>query len=567
MQETKAIKEGGKFSRRELLSAAAAAGGMMAAPGCSRSGPSGATGTGPIDPVVVALDNHAVVETTAGKVWGFTRNGIHTFLGIPYGAPTAGKARFQRAAKPEPWAGVRTTMHYGKVCPQGPRAGWNNDVEAFLMQWDDGQPGEDCLRVNVWTPGLDNRKRPVMFWIHGGGYQAGSGQELPAYHGENLARRGDVVVVSVNHRLGVFGFLNLAEYGRQYEESANVGMLDLVLALEWVRDNIANFGGDAGNVMIFGQSGGGGKVNTLMTMPEARGLFHKAAVQSGSLLMAARPEESAKFAATVLSILGIGKSQIARLHEVPVEALLRAQVEAQQKLATPQPGGLPRPLIMPTVDGKVLPSVPFDPVAPEISAGIPLLVGTVLNEFNPAMSNPQAEDMSEEELMKFAGEVFKGKAGAVVEACRKVYPGIKPVEVRSILSAISFFRQGAIKQAERHTALGKAPVYLYQFNWKTPVMGGRPRAFHCQELPFVFYNIERCANSTGGGAEPRALAAKISDAWINFARTGDPNHSGLPRWPKFDPATAPVMIFDKDCVVKPDPERELRALIEEASKA
>ena len=279
----------------------------------------------------VASDSNAVVETTAGKVWGFTRNGIQTFKGIP--TPLPPKARRASCRPPaEPWTETRSAMWYGKTCPQVPRAGWENDIESFLSEWDDGQPGEDCLRVNVWSPALDGKKRPVMFWIHGGGFEAGSGQEQPAYHGENLSRRGDVVVVSVNHRLGVLGFLDLADYGSAYAESANVGMLDLVAALEWVRDNIANFGGDPGNVTIFGQSGGGGKVGTLMTMPAAKGLFHKAVVESGSLLMANKPEDSAKLAAAVMAELGLSKAQIGKLHELPVSRLIDAGMAAMRKL-------------------------------------------------------------------------------------------------------------------------------------------------------------------------------------------------------------------------------------------
>src|SRR5712692_2916915 len=235
--------------------------------------------------IIIAPSSKPVVDTTAGKVRGYIAREIYTFKGIPYGAPTGGANRFMPPTKVTPWTGLRSSMYYGQVSPQGPRAGWKNDEESFMFEWDDGQFGEDCLRVNVWTQGVnDNRKRPVMVWLHGGGFSAGSGQELKAYDGESLARRGDVVMVSLNHRLNALGHLNLVAYGSKYEASGNAGMLDIVLALEWVRDNVGNFGGDPSNVTIFGQSGGGSKVSTLMAMPSAKGLFHKAVIESGSVL-------------------------------------------------------------------------------------------------------------------------------------------------------------------------------------------------------------------------------------------------------------------------------------------
>ena len=242
-----------KFGRRTLFKRGAAlAGGVVASgfveTGCSSESAARTTTNNSSPSLIVASDRNAVVETTAGKVRGFTRNGIHTFKGIPYGASTAERGRFLPPRKPEPWTGIRSSMYYGPTCPQAPRTGWFNDENAFLFQWDDGQPGEDCLRVNVWTPGNDNRKRPVMVWLHGGGWAAGSGQEQPAYNGENLSRRGDIVVVSLNHRLNMLGYLDLSTYGEKYAGSANAGVVDLVAALEWVQDNIANFGGDPGNV-------------------------------------------------------------------------------------------------------------------------------------------------------------------------------------------------------------------------------------------------------------------------------------------------------------------------------
>jgi para-nitrobenzyl esterase len=286
--------------------------------------------------------------------------------------------------------------------------------------------------------------------------------------------------------------------------------------------------------------------------------------------LANKPEDGATLTAAIMAELGLAKTQVGKLHELPVQRLIDAGVAAMAKLSPPrQPGmgfTLPRLMWAPTVDGKVLPSVPFDPAAPEISADIPMLIGTALNEFNPAMSNPKAELMTEDELKKQTAAVYGDKAGAIVETCRKIYPNIKPVEVSSILSAIAVFRSGAIRQAERKAAQGKAPAFLYQFCWKTPVMDGRPRAFHCSEIPFVFYNTDVSAFSTGGGPEPLALAAKVSDAWINFARKGDPNHPALPAWPKFDAQNDPVMIFDKVSEVKQDPERELRKLLAEAAQ-
>jgi para-nitrobenzyl esterase len=512
------------------------------------------------EPLIVASSSKPVVETTAGKVRGYSARGILTFKGIPFAASTAGPNRFMPPAKPVAWTGLRSSMYYGQVCPQGARVGWKNDEESFMFEWDDGQPGENCLRVNVWTPGADNRKRPVMVWLHGGGFSAGSGQELKAYYGESISRRGDVVLVSLNHRLNVFGYLDLSKYGAEYASSANAGMLDLVMALEWVRDNISNFGGDPGNVMIFGQSGGGSKVSTLMAMPSAKGLFHKAAIESGSSLRQNTPENSEKLAAALFDVLGITTAQVSKLHDVPFEKLAGAQGEALLKAfpipAIPGSGGGWRP----TPDGRILPSQPFDPVAPAISAGIPLLVGTVLNEMTHGINHPEYEAMTMDEVLRRARERFHDRAEAVIAAYQKLYPKAKPFDVLSVAFAAES-RQNCMTQAERQSALGGAPVYMFWFTWQTPILDGRPRAFHCSELPFVFNNTDRAAAMTGGGPGARELGGRVSDAWIALARKGDPNHPGLPKWPAFTAKEGALMVIDNKCEVRMNPDGEARHVI------
>ena len=556
--------------RRTLLKGAATLAGGALLPGAVRA--SAAAVVNGCSTTVVAGSGKAVVETTAGKVSGAIRNGIYTYKGIPYAAPVGGEARYMAPAKPRPWAGVRSSMQYGPVSPQAARTGWANDEEAWLFSWDDGIPGEDCLRVNVWTPGInDNKKRPVMFWIHGGGFQAGSGQELPSYDGENLSRRGDVVVVSVNHRLGVLGYLNLAEVGgEKYAASANVGQLDLVAALEWVRDNIANFGGDPGNVTIFGQSGGGSKVGTLMAMPAAKGLFHKAIVQSGSGLRMATPENTARLAAATLAELNLNANHLDQLHKLPVQALIAAGQAAMRKLSPGGAGGFrvfqrraDRAGWAPTVDGKFLPQHPFDPGPSAISAGIPMLIGTTLNEFAGGINNPNVDSLTEAELAGRVREMYGERGSAILAAFRKAHPTAKPYDIFSFISTVPT-RHNAVTQAELKAAQGGAPAYLYLFTWQTPVLDSRPRAFHCAELAFVFDNIDRCVNMTGGGPEARALAAKMSDAWVAFARKGDPNHAGLPKWPAFNAKQGPTMIFDNKCEVKNDPDRTERLAITQA---
>jgi para-nitrobenzyl esterase len=558
MQEARIEGVMSETTRREFLSGAAKLAGVSAVAAVGGSVPAVglAASRGRPGTTIVATPPNAIVETSAGKVRGFERNGIFTFRGIPYGASTAGAARFQPPAPPTPWTQVRATMSYGPVCPQPVRAGWASDRVAFLYDWDDGYPGEDCLRLNVWTPAAEERgKRPVMVWLHGGGYEAGSSQELPSYDGENLSRRGDVVVVSINHRLNVFGYLNMAAVGgEKYARSVNVGMLDIVAALQWVRDNVARFGGDPANVTVFGQSGGGAKVSTLMAMPSAQGLFHKAIVQSGSQLRLASADAAAALAAAVLKELqaqGIGNEQ---LTQVPAARLVEIATAVKNKLvsANPRASLSERLGWQPWLDGAIVTSHPFDPQAPALAAKVPMLIGTTLHEFSSSALMPDPRSLTEQWLIAEVAKTYGDAATSIVAAFKRGHPGALPYELAAIIGATATFRSAAVRQAQLQAT--NAPAYLYWFAWKTPVLDGTPLAYHCAELAFAFDNIDRCANSTGGTPEARELAAKVSQAWIQFARTGDPNHAGLPRWPAVSAQTLPTMILDTRCEVKDDPD-------------
>ena len=522
----------------------------------------------PIAPIAstrVATPVAGVVDTTSGKVRGFTRNGVHIFRGIPYGDTTEGANRFLPARKPQPWTGVRSSTSWGPVSPAAPRGGWRNDEEQFLYQWDDGFAGEDMLRINVWTPAVnDGQRRPVLVWIHGGGFVSGSSQELRPYDGEQIARRHNAVLVSMNHRLNVFGFLDLSQIGgERYATSANLGMLDLVAALEWVRDNIANFGGDPSSVTIFGQSGGARKVSTLLAMPAARGLFHKAAVLSGSHLRQILPDVSDRLANAVLQELQIGRGDISRLHQLPAAQILGAGIEAQRKLAqAATAAGGAAPNWGPVVDGRVLPTHAFDPAAPAISANVPMLIGNTFAEFGGGMNNPTAHEMTLDQLRERLQPTVGARANDVIAAYQKVFPGARPFEIWAVIFGTRSYRAAAVTQAELKAAQNAAPAFMYWFGWKTPVLDGRPLAYHCSDLAFWFDNIDLAAQATGGTDDARDLATKMSRALVAFARTGNPSHPGLPAWPAFTATGRATMVFENERVsVRADPDRDARKLI------
>jgi para-nitrobenzyl esterase len=500
-----------------------------------------------------------VVETTAGNVRGYSLNGTHIFKGIPFAAPTAGARRFLAPIKPQPWPGVRSCLSYGHACPQlsGGIPGGDNqthgDEDAFLLYRSFGPQGmgEDCLRLNVWTPAANtNRKLPVMVYLHGGGYTGGCSNDLLSYDGENLARRHEVVVVTPNHRLNLFGFLALGELGgEKYSDSTNVCMLDLVAALDWVRENISNFGGDPGRVMIYGQSGGGGKVSTLMAMPAAQGLFHRAVIQSGAMdRNGNRRIPDGKVALALLNELGLDRTNIDGLQKVPADRLIAAYRAATQRPGAPKFGGFG-----PTVDGRILPTAFWGETAPAVSANVPMIVGTNLNEFVNAVDNPDSAMMTEAELMAKLIERHFDKAAAIAEAYRKEYPRESPFGIWAAVSA-SETRRNAFMQAEKKTALGAAPAFEYIYAWRTPALDGRPGVFHSAEISMVFDNADKCVNYSGLTPEGLEMSTNMSSAWANFARTGNPNHSGIPNWPAFEKSKRSTMIFNTPCVVKDDPE-------------
>jgi len=487
--------------------------------------------------------DESIVTTAAGRWRGYRDSDLHIFKGLRYGADT-GPRRFLPPVAPAPWTGVRDALEFGPIAPQ-PSAG-------------DRRVSEDCLHLNVWTPGVrDQARRAVMVWFHGGAYSGGTSNEIET-DGARLARKGDVVVVTVNHRLNAFGYLHLAEFGPgDLVDAGNAGQLDLVLALEWVRDHAGEFGGDASNVTIFGHSGGGAKCATLMAMPAAKGLFHRVATHSGQQITASRPETATNHALQLLKAVGLERTQVDRLRTLPMEALIKVS-RAPAYLG-------------PVKDGRSLPRDPFDPDAPPQSAQIPMIMGNTQGETRTLIGrgDPSLFALTWETLRAkleanspFMGDLDRGE---VIARYREWHPESSPADIFFAATTDSRSWRGQVIEADRRAGqpAGAAPTYVFQFDWKTPIDGGKWGAHHGLDVPFIFDNAAITPHLVGSGTEQLALADLMSRTWIAFARTGNPHPAGLQKWPAFDLKNRSTMVFDRESRVVDDPRGRERRMFEQ----
>lgn len=488
-------------------------------------------------------NKNLIVKTTSGDISGTNVDDVLIFKGIPY----AKADRFMPPQDPDAWEGVRECNEFGPVAKQV--VGWIDDSD---------MDEKKLFSVNVWTNGInDKKKRPVMLWLHGGGFHIGSSND-PMTYGKALAEKGDVVIVSVNHRLNILGFLDLSAYSEKYSQSANVGMLDIVKALEWVKKNISDFGGNPSDVTILGESGGGGKVGTLMCMPKAKGLFHKAIIQSGTLINVMTKKKSQTLGLSVLENLGITPNDLEKLDTIPYSDLVKAGNEAIAKITGPRkPGSLTMFGFAPSVDSIVLLQQPFSPGFSDISKNIPLMMGTTLNELiNTSYSE---KDLTLELAKERLEKVYGDKTNQYVELFEKAYPNFTP---QDLLSIDHIFRPNTIKTTDARGVQGNASLYVYFLAWKSQVENATKGSFHGLDIPLAFNNVDLRPDWTGNSEEAWELAEKMSSAWLNFAKTGDPNVNGkLPKWKPYTAENGATMYFDTECKIVNNHDRELMHFI------
>lgn len=502
-------------------------------------------------------DNIAVAQTEYGKIRGFILRGVHQFLGVPYGADTGGINRFMPPQKPVSWTDVKPTIWWGNTAPQIMEKRYANVVSSFVDHWNYDDVSEDCLKLNIWTPALDNKKRPVIVWLHGGGFVNGNGIEQDGYHGENLAKLGDIVFCSVNHRLGALGYCCLSGAGGP-TASGNAGNLDLIASLEWVKNNISGFGGDPGNVTIIGQSGGGAKVTTLMNMPAAKGLFHKAVALSGSSLIGVNKEYAEKLGKKVMEEAGLKEGEVGKLQQIPWLDFIQIANRAVAKLSDEaKKMGIQREGFSPVSDGIHLLNEPF--FSTELSSDIPLIINTTFHEWTPSRADSSLERVTWEQVIEKLTPRFGEKSNTVLAAYKKQFPSATPVEIWALILSN---RKNAIAAADAKTNQAKASVYLSWFGWEPPLFDGRMRAFHCIDICFWFYNTDLMYTHTGGGKRPKALSQKMANSFLNFVRTGNPNGGGLPQWAPYSIENGETMILDDVCLMQNNLDSEARKALD-----
>ena len=502
---------------------------------------------------VTAADIFPVVETTEGKYRGTAVGGVNMFKGIRYGAETSSKNRFMPPQPAPKFTGVRDATNYGQYAPQMPAARTADYTGLIFFDVQPGGMGEDCLVLNLWTPTLDrNAKRPVMVHIHGGGYYGGSGNSL-GYDGEELARYGNAVVITLNHRLGAFGYLNLMDEGPKFASSGVAGQLDLVAALKWIKANAEGFGGDPTKVLAFGQSGGGAKTSVLMAMPSAKGLFHCAGIMSGAALKLVNRETTAPTTAALIKAVGLAKGDGAKLQALPFQTILAAQATMEAEMRSR--GEAPR-TFSPIVDGVEIPRHPFDPDAPPVSANVPAIISTVMDERAYRLAN---FDLNEAGFKAFAKSRAGDKGEELAAMYRRDDPVATPFVLQARLDTDSGFRRSAIIQSERkaaQSAAGGAPVWTYLYALPSPAFGGRYGTPHGSDVGPSLHDTRGGLNDAT--LEAKRVADQLASAWVSFAETGDPNNANTPAWPPYTASKRSTMVFDRYSHSEDDPRRAFR---------